>query len=83
MKTNTSPNKSETKRMKQNSRLVRGLAPLAGCALLLPLAASAQITTYTGTCWVNQVLAPGIVCDNSAGQVLIRGIRLYDSSGMY
>ena len=60
--------------MKQNSQFLRSLAALAGGALLLPRVACAQTTSYTGTGWVNQVLAPGIVCVNGAGQVLLRGI---------
>jgi hypothetical protein len=64
--------KKEPKGMK-NSILIRGLAPLAVCALLLPTAASAQTTSFTATGWVDAVLSPGIVCTNALGQVLIRG----------
>ncbi|MBU6400310.1 MAG: hypothetical protein KGS61_08325 [Verrucomicrobia bacterium] len=58
----------------KNSTFLRGLAPLAASALLLPTAARAQTTSYTGTGWVNQVFAPGIYCVNAAGQVLVRGV---------
>ena len=52
--------------------LTRRLAPLvAGAALLAP-GSSAQTTSYTGTGWVCQVLAPGIFYSNAAGQVLGR-----------
>jgi hypothetical protein len=56
----------------KNPMLVRGLAGIAACALLLPTAASAQTTSYTATGWVYQVLAPGLLCTNALGQVLLR-----------
>lgn len=56
----------------KTSMFIRGLAPLAACALLLPTAVSAQTTPYTGTGWVSQVFAPGIFFTNAAGQVLVR-----------
>lgn len=40
--------------------------------LLAALSVSAQ-TPCTSTGWVNAVLAPGIVCTNALGQVLVRG----------
>jgi hypothetical protein len=57
----------------KNSIFIQGIAPLAVCALLLPLAASAQTTSFTATGYVNAVLSPGIVCVNALGQVLVRG----------
>jgi len=57
----------------KNSMFIRGIVPLAVCALLLPSAASAQTTSFTATGYVNAVLAPGIVCINGLGQVLVRG----------
>ncbi|MHC1767459.1 MAG: hypothetical protein AB9869_24795 [Verrucomicrobiia bacterium] len=58
----------------QNSRFIRGIAPLAACALLLPITASAQTTPFTATGWVNGVQSPGIACTNALGQVFVRGI---------
>jgi len=70
--TNNKTDKKQTKRMK-NSIFIRGIAPVAVCALLLPTAASAQTTSFTATGYVNAVLSPGIVCINGLGQVLVRG----------
>jgi hypothetical protein len=64
-------NKKERKRMKK-SMLIRGIAPLAACALLLPAAVSAQTTPFTATGWPNPPLAPGIACTNALGQILMR-----------
>ena len=52
---------------------IRGIVPLAVCAFLLPTAASAQTTSFTAAGWLDAVLAPGIVCTNALGQVLLRG----------
>lgn len=55
------------------NKSIRGFAPLAVCALLLPTAVSAQ-TSFTATGWVNGVVAPGIWATNALGQVICRGI---------
>lgn len=74
MKANTgNSNQRKRKPMKRTSKLIRSVAPLAACALLLPTAAIAQTTSFTATGWVNAVLAPGIVAVNGLGQVLYRG----------
>jgi hypothetical protein len=52
---------------------INGLAPLAVCALLVSRTASAQSTAFTATGYVNAVLAPGIVCVDALGQILVRG----------
>jgi hypothetical protein len=52
---------------------IRGIAPLAVCVLLLHGAASGQTVSFTATGHVNAVLAPGILCTNALGQVLVRG----------
>lgn len=40
---------------------------------LLSAPAPAQTIPFTATGWVNGVLAPGILCTNGSGQLLIRG----------
>lgn len=61
----------------KNSMFIRGIAPLAVCALFAPTAVNAQPTSFTATGWVNAVFAPGgiagIICTNALGQVLVRG----------
>lgn len=70
--TNNNKDNKETKRMK-NSIFIRGITPLAVCALLLPTAANAQTTSFTATGWVDAVLAPGLLYTNAQGQFLLRG----------
>lgn len=53
---------------------IRGIAPLAVCALLLPTAAMAQTTSFTATGWVNAVPAPPIVCIDALGQVSLHAL---------
>jgi hypothetical protein len=54
--------------------LFKYYALLTFCGCLLPMAASAQTTAWTATASVKDVLSPGIVCTNSLGQVMVRGI---------
>ena len=63
--------KPEKKRM-MKSLFIQGIIPLVACALMLPMAVSAQTQAYTSTGWVIGELVPGIVCTNSLGQVLFR-----------
>lgn len=56
----------------KKSRFVRGLAPLAASALLLPTPAGAQ-TPYTATGWVIGAPVPGISSTNALGHVIMRG----------
>ena len=69
----TTNNEKERKPMRK-ALFIRGTAPLAACALLLPIAASAQTTPFTATGWINGVQSPGIICTNALGQVLYRGV---------
>jgi hypothetical protein len=69
----TTNNEKERKAM-ERALFIRGIAPLAACALLLPMTTSAQTTTFTATGWVNGVQFPGIICTNALGQVLYRGV---------
>jgi hypothetical protein len=56
----------------KRSTIVRGLAPLAACACLLPAASSAQ-TPYTATGWTTGAPVPGIWSTNALEQVIMRG----------
>ncbi len=56
------------------SKLMQGIAPLAVGALFSSIPVGAQPTPFTATGWVNGVPAPGILCTNALGQVLLRGL---------
>ncbi len=54
-----------------NTMNQKAIAGLAGWALLLSTAASAQ-TSFTANGWPNGLLTPGITCTNALGQAFLR-----------